>query len=97
MPPPFRFPFRYGSIPAPVVAPPATLPLWGSVGAAAQTWLESAAPQRVPRLERVYDQVPRAVDDQVNFAHRVTSQFPFICATGNQVYLLSTITKRGPT
>lgn len=94
----FPFPFRFGSVADSVTtAVAATPPLWGGVGATSQTWLESTAPYQVPRLERVYEQIPRFVDDQVNFAHRITNQFPFIMKAGNQVYLFSTITKQGPT
>lgn len=99
----FEFPYRRGSVPAPPSSTTTvTPPLWGRVANISQPWNMTTAvgvltpfePLKVPRLEPIRPQIPIVIDNQVNFAHRMTSQFPWICATGNQVYLYSIITGR---
>ena len=93
MPPPFRFPFRYGSIPAPVPSVVTAPSFWGNPWTVASVnWQDQTDPRLVPRLERVYDQVPDIPSEQIEFAHRITAEFPWIVGNGNQIYLRSAIT-----
>ncbi len=87
---PLFSPFQWGpQAPAVIPPPPPPPPLWTRIGAAG-TWGAHGTVARTPRFEHIYAQVPNAsVDRGVNFIHRISSQNPFIIATGNAVVIAS--------
>ena len=89
---PRRFPFAWTALSSVVTTPSVTTTaLWTKLTAGALAWGESAL-QRIPRFEHVYPQVAQAFARDVNFAHRVQTEFPFVIATGNAVVIASSIT-----
>ena len=90
---PRRFPFAWTAlaVSSATTTPSVTTALWTKLTAGLGAWGESAL-QRIPRFEHVYPQVAQAFARDVDFAHRVQTEFPFVIATGNAVVIASSIT-----
>lgn len=90
--PHFGFPFWLGSV-ADVVTVP-TVPVvpdrWTTLAAPSVGWMQVGAVRH--GFDRIYTQPRGTFGQSINFAYRISSQFPFIITANAQVLITSTIT-----